>query len=77
MDEDYYDDFDQCMDEGSDLENWGNEEAFQDAQAEMREAYEEPEEREEFEQDFVPYDEEAEMERRAEYAAECVLGFGE
>ena len=70
MDEDY-DDF--GYDEGSDIDNWEAEQCFQDQQAEAREDFEDDDEDE---GDYL-YDEEAEQERRAEYAMECALGFGE
>lgn len=66
---DEYDDFD--YDEGSDVDNWEAEQCFQDQQAEAGE-----DDFEDEEGDYL-YDEEAEMERRAEYAMESALGFGE
>jgi hypothetical protein len=61
MDEDYE------YDEGSDVDNWEDEQVFQDGCAEN-----------DFdEDDDYIFDEENEQERRAEYAAECSLGFGE
>jgi hypothetical protein len=68
MDEDDY-----GYDEGSDIDNWEAEQVFQDQQAEQAEDWDDDcdESPEEY------YDAEAEMERRAEYAMEAALGFGE
>lgn len=73
---DEYDDFDQCYDEGSDIDNWEAEQCFQDQQAEMRADADFEDDEDDEEGDYL-YDEEAEMERRAEYAMESALGFGE
>lgn len=59
------DEDDYGYDEGSDVDNWEAEQCFQDQCLE------------DDEDDDYLFDEEAEMERRAEYAAECSLGFGE
>ena len=64
MDEDDY-----GYDEGSDLDNWEEEQVFQDTQAELREDWDD--------EDDLPYDEEHAAEMRAEYAMEAALGFGE
>lgn len=64
------DDYGYEYDEGSDIDNWEAEQCFQDQQAEAREDWDD-------EDDDIPFDEEAEQERRAEYAMECALGFGE
>lgn len=66
-------DFDYEWDEGSDLDNWEDEQVFQDTQAELREDFDDDDDDE---GDYL-WDAEAELERRAEYAMECVLGFGE
>lgn len=60
-----------------DLMELSDREAWEDAQADMRDDFEdEPEDHDEEDEAYL-YDEEAEMERRAEYAMECALGFGE
>ena len=58
-----------------DLQEFSDREAWEDAQAEMRDG--EDFEDEDFEDGEDYFDAEAEAERRAEYAMECALGFGE